>query len=533
MTAQEHEWPWWHKLNYIEAGIFYAEYVASAKSAADEKEMKRQLVLNDLWYLLTVACDMNFMLTAPHNTQWLYERCREVEHYPDGYLDLWAREHFKSTVITFGLTIQDILKDPEVTFGIFSFSKDNATVFTKQIKEQLENNVELQFLFPDVLYNKPGSHSPEWTESSFIVKRKGRPKEPTVMACGLLKGMPTGMHFQKRVYDDIITEDMVGTPDMIRKTTDRFRNSTNLGKLGGVMRGVGTRYHQFDSYHHVLKAGSLLPRVHAATADGTDDTRLSVFLPPEALEKKRKDQGPYIFGCQQLQNPQADNLMGFNQEWLQYWDADVLDNLNFWIICDPSSGKRGTTGKNKNDYTCFWVIGRGGDGNYYVCDIIRARLNLTNRADVLIKLHRKYSQRGEVRVGYEEYGMQADIEHIKYVQTLQNYRFKITPLGGGMNKNARINRLHPLFEQGRIFLPHRCIKQITEGGQTRSVDMVRTFIEDEYAPYPVLDHDDMLDALSRIEDEDMKKLSAPSPVSSGYNALREIELMELEQEPVV
>src|SRR5215813_3844538 len=114
------------------------------------RRIKRQLAQRDLFFL------MCYVLGRPDvNRDWVFERCREVQAAPDGHLDLWAREHYKSSIITFGKTIQDILCDPELTVGIFSYSRPIAKAFLRQIRTEFETNEVLRGLFPDVIWENP------------------------------------------------------------------------------------------------------------------------------------------------------------------------------------------------------------------------------------------------------------------------------------------------------------------------------------------------------------------------------------------
>lgn len=466
----------------------YIDILAKAEKQGCVEGAMRRLALEDLFFLLV------FVLGRKDaDRPWIYDRCREVQTNPDGYLDLWAREHYKSTIITFAKTIQDILNDPDITVGIFSHTRPIAKGFLRQIKRELEGNNALKALFPDILYADPQHQSPKWSEDDgIIVKRKTNPKEATVEAWGLVDGQPTSKHFRLLVYDDVVTRESVTTPDMIRKVTDAWALSLNLGADGGKIRTIGTRYHFADTYQEVIKRKAAIPRIYPATEDGTPEGR-PVLMTAEQLAVKRRDMGAYIFACQMLQNPKEDGLMGFNRDDLRFWPAKQFGGMNIYILVDPASSK-----KHGSDYTAVFVIGTGTDGNYYVITMLRDRLNLTERAAAVFALHRQYNP---IRVGYEKYGLQADIEHLNDLMNRENYRFEIVELGGQLAKEERIRRMVPLAEQHRIWLPDTCIRT-NRAGQTE--DLTKVFIDEEWVTFPLGLHDDMIDCLSRVCDEDMK-----------------------------
>ena len=464
-----------------------------------EKDGKalRHLCLHDLFFLLTVACKR-----VDADNDWAYARCREVEFNPNGHLDLWAREHYKSTIITFALTIQSILLDPEVTIGIFSHTRPIAKGFLKQIKTELENNTFLQSLFPEILYTDPQRESLSWSlDNGITVKRKSNPVENTVEAWGLVDGQPTSRHFVILLYDDVVTNESVSTPDQIFKTTQAWELSLNLGRRDAKQRYAGTIYHFRETYREIAERGGVKVRKHPATADGTPDGE-PVFLTKEQLQLKRAQMGPYTFASQMLLNPLADEAQKFKEEWLNYYDGKLdYRQMNVYIVCDPANAK-----KKNNDYTVIEVWGAAADQNLYLLDALRDRLNLTERTDRLFQLHRQYRPR---KVGYEQYSMQADVQHIRYVQEQQQYRFGLVELAGNTPKPDRIKSMIPKWESARMWLPRRLLKRGYDG---RTYDFIQQFRDDEFLCFPVGAHDDMLDCAARLE---MPELGVTFPLASS------------------
>lgn len=397
-----------------------------------------------------------------------------------------------STIITYGLNIQHILKDPNVRIGIFSHTRGIAKAFLRRIKVTLEENKFLKQIFPDILYDNPSSQSPKWSEDEgIVVKRDTVFQEATVEAWGLVDGQPTSKHYSVLNYDDVVTEKSVSTPDQLAKIDTCFKLSLNLGTADGIIRIIGTTYHFADQYEKMKEEGGWKVRIHESERpDGRP-----VLLSEERLAFLRRKLGPYVYSCQHLLTPIAKKDQKFRPEWLQYYRI-LPKNLLLILICDPANTKK--VKRSGSDYTVFWLWGIDSRGNKFLVDAVRDRLTLTERWTTLKGFIQRYPNIH--RIGYEQYGMTSDIAYFREMMEVESFFFREPDelSGNQLSKEDRITRLIPAFENKLVWLPEHLIFVDKEDNE---IDIVKVFVDTEYLRFPFSQHDDLLDAASRIEDE--------------------------------
>jgi hypothetical protein len=124
----------------------------------------RWFAKNDLYFLMTQQ-----LRRPDRKTQWDFLRCNEVQDNPDGFMDMWTRGAGKSTIISWALPIQDALNYPNESTAWFSHTRPISRTFIKLVKTELEDNIELINLHPEILWSVPKNESPKWSELEGLI----------------------------------------------------------------------------------------------------------------------------------------------------------------------------------------------------------------------------------------------------------------------------------------------------------------------------------------------------------------------------
>ena len=447
----------------------------------------RYLIKNDLWFIL------HFVLKIPNvNNKFVVGNCWEVETgSKDKTLDEWFRGGFKSSIITIAETIQYILKSQELCTGILCYIKPLAEKFLFTIKEALSLEILLT-CFPDVLYKNPERESPLWSlEKGIVVKRKAARPDPTVAAYGLVEGMPTGVHPDRRIYDDIMTWHMAQNREIIEKAKEGFDMSQSVGKEFGTHRIVGTPYDYDDTISYIKKKKNIngTPVYHIRSKPITEDGTPSgkpVMVSQEYLDYLKTLKS---FNTQYLLNPSPTETKKLNKDCLVITKPqDMPERLFKFLIIDPS-GKKGT-----GDPWAILLVGvnpdkdDNGASNIYILNAIIEKFTLPEAISQIVTM---YKNGGKIlRIGVEEVGQSTTEVHIKeklnamgYYVSIENDSIQIYK-PSKRAKTARIEELSVPLINSKI--------HISTAVPQKYIDIIKKEMED----FPFSNDDHAIDILS-------------------------------------
>lgn len=286
----------------------------------------------------------------------------------------------------------------------------------------------------------------------------------------------------------------------------------NRLKPGGAILMNTTRFTLRDFVARVLEMEGDLWTTLLMSAEPDPRDHPGEYLWEEHYGKERYEEAkrdPVTWAANFQQEPITATSQRFLMEWLMpedgqgggciYKEPIHPGKFNTYMFVDPSLARDDS---HNSDFTCILVLAAGPEKRLFLVDAVLDRLDPGQRSSEIIRLYRVWQPKA---LYYEEYGAMADTYFLKLEMQKQELLVFPTVVGRrgshhNMSKEHRIWQLIPDFRDGRIWLPPTMKRTRKDG--TR-VDIIKTFIEDQYLPYAgkgSVPYDDMLDCLARIHD---------------------------------
>lgn len=406
---------------------------------------------------------------------------------------LLPRGHLKTSIVTVGVTVQAILRDPNVRVLIANQVWDIARSFLRAVKGHLETTV-----LPDGTSGLPvlfGQFvSQRWNEDEIIVRQRSNKglKEPTVMTTGV-EAETTGGHYDLIILDDLTGHQNSSTPEQ-REKTKRFRRSMiDLLEPGGKLLEIGTRWHLDDTFSEIFEKEAMyydimvrkvvengkiiFPRHFAKKFDAerkdwvqsNDDTCM------DYVEHLKASHTLDEFYAQYMNEPLATENQIFPGALYRYWN-DRPTGLYTAMAVDLAISKAVDA-----DYTAITVLGMDKEWNIYVLDYIRGHWSPSQIVD---NVFNKYSQWKPYTVGMETNGFQRTLKvacEEEMRRRRQYFGIEEIRTGPEKSKESRIKSLEPFYRQGKVF----------HASWMKGKEM-----EVELLTFPKGKHDDLIDAMA-------------------------------------
>lgn len=424
---------------------------------------------------------------------------------------LMPRGTFKTSIVTIGFPLQYILNDPDARILLDSETYSKAKLFLAEVKGHLEKNPKYRAIFKHIHGKYPDDEkkntSVRWTDAMVDLSCRTKAlKEPSISCSGIDRSI-NGMHFDLIIEDDLHSEKNVTNKEQIQQVIDHRKLANSLLDPGMPKITIGTRWDFQDAYSHTLtnQRNSYNILVRKAVEDDGElffPERLTV----DFLAEQKRDQGTYIYSCQYMNNPVDDETATFKHSYFKNIDWELVKDrpINWFVAIDPSAGGEYA------DYAAFVLCGMDFQGELYVRQIHRAKMNYAQIVTLMFDWYTKYKPR---RMALETVATQKSIQYtLVDEQKRRGVWLPVTEIKTRSNtKKERIEALAPYYEYGRVWHVTEC-HQLDE-------------LEYELTHFPKGENDDVADALATILD------IAQAPSNKNRNSEREREVKRSSDKP--
>lgn len=199
----------------------------------------------DLKFLCKNVLGMNAWEDSLHNDLAAF-----LNSPTDKKLILVPRGHLKSSIVTVGWSIQQLLKNPNNRILITNAVWDLARLFLREITGLLTEKSLL-----NEIYGAFDGQGSKFTQDEITISQRtiGTIKEASITTAGIEKAL-TGGHYDIIVHDDLVEENNCQTKEQIQKVIRFYQNSLDLLDPGGQLLVVGTRWAMGDLYGHLIES---------------------------------------------------------------------------------------------------------------------------------------------------------------------------------------------------------------------------------------------------------------------------------------
>lgn len=339
------------------------------------------------------------------------------EELTSNKLTMLPRGHLKSHMVaTWAAWI--ITKHPEVTIFYVSATATLAEMQLYAIKNIMEGNVYQRY-FPEYIHPQKGLRE-SWSSTEIIVdhprRKEQNVRDPTVATAGLTT-TTTGWHADVIIADDLVVPENAYTEDGRESVVKKASQFTSIRNAGGFTMACGTRYYPTDIYFtwanqkyetydddgvQVGEVAVWEVKEYAVEVDGVfiwprtvrDDGKAFGF-DNRVLAKIRAEYEDRVqYFAQYYNNPNESGSNRISRDNFQYYNPRFLKKeggnwfynhkrLNIYAAVDFAY----TVGK-RSDYTAIVVIGINSDGDIYVLDIDRFKVEKTiNIFEHVVNMH--------------------------------------------------------------------------------------------------------------------------------------------------